>query len=293
MRRVRRASGAMALPLGGGAQLHRRRQVRTRRRFGWAWMRHLPLLWLAALAFCAFLTYYVVGSGTFSVRTVRANGVLTSQETAEIEAQCGCIGANIFAVQVAMIERNLARIPTLQVTRVYTRLPNQVIVYAARKTRVAIWRTPEAAYAVDGTGEVLQVWRKDAYPRHGWKGVPVFDEGYDDLFVRGHRLTVGRYLPPGTPLGFALALYTGLPADLRAQVRKYVYRNPVGITVQVAGARWALFSPADDNLAPRIAALEQVVQPDAAVQLLRGYCFDLRGTLGKSQVFSPNSRCGD
>lgn len=283
----------MALPLGGGAQLHRRRQVRTRRRFGWAWMRHLPLLWLAALAFCAFLTYYVVGSGTFSVRTVRANGVLTSQETAEIEAQCGCIGANIFAVQVAMIERNLARIPTLQVTRVYTRLPNQVIVYAARKTRVAIWRTPEAAYAVDGTGEVLQVWRKDAYPRHGWKGVPVFDEGYDDLFVRGHRLTVGRYLPPGTPLGFALALYTGLPADLRAQVRKYVYRNPVGITVQVAGARWALFSPADDNLAPRIAALEQVVQPDAAVQLLRGYCFDLRGTLGKSQVFSPNSRCGD
>ena len=230
----------MALPLGSGAQQRRRRQVRTRRRFGWTWMRHLPLLWLAALAFCAFLTYYVVGSGTFSVRTVRANGGLTPQETAEIEAQCGCIGANIFAVRVAMIERNLARIPTLHVTRVYTRLPNQVIVDAARKTRVAIWRTPEAAYAVDGTGEVLQVWRKDAYPRHGWKRVPVFDEGYDDLFVRGHRLTVGRYLPPGTPLGFALALYTGLPADLRAQVRKYVYRNPVGITVQVAGARWAL-----------------------------------------------------
>jgi len=283
----------MALPLGGGSQMRKRRQVRTRRRFGWTWMRHLPLLWLAALAFCAFLTYYVVGSGTFSVRTVRANGALTSQETAEIEAQCGCIGANIFAVRVAMIERNLARIPTLQVTRVYTRLPNQVIVDAARKTRVAIWRTPEAAYAVDGTGEVLQVWRKDAYPRHGWKGVPVFDEGYDDLFVRGHRSTVGRYLPPGTPLGFALALYTGLPADLRAQVRKYVYRNPIGITVQVVGARWALFSPADDNLALRIVALEQVVQPNAAVQLLRGYCFDLRGTLGKSQVFSPNSRCGD
>lgn len=283
----------MALPLGGGAQLRRRRQVRTRRRFGWTWMRHLPLLWLAALASCAFLTYYVVGSGTFSVRTVRANGTLTSQETAEIEAQCGCVGANIFALRVATIERNLARIPTLQVTRVYTRLPNQVIVDAARKPRVAVWRTPEAAYAVDGTGEVLQVWRKDAYPRHGWKGLPVFDESYDDLFVRGHRLTVGRYLPPGAPLAFALTLYTGLPMDLRSQVRKYVYRDPVGITVQVAGARWALFSPADDSLTLRIAALVQVVQPDATVQLPSGYCFDLRGTLGKSQVFSPNSRCGD
>jgi hypothetical protein len=285
----------MARPTGPLLRQQRRRPVRTRRRFGWGWIRHLPLLWIGALAVCAFLTYFFAGSGVFSVRTVLASN-MSPAELAQIRQRCNCIGDNIFVVRADEIKRRLAAIPTVEVERVYTRLPNQVVVVARPKAKVAIWRTPEASYAVDGSGEVLQVWRTRPFPRD-WKGLPVFYEGYDGNFARGHRLVVGQSLPHDAPLAFAVSLHAAMPADLQALIRKYVYSRYIGITVEGVTNWWALFSPNDGSMDQRVEALHQALLPtDGSAPLLpAGYCIDLRGALSSReyQYMRADHRCGN
>jgi hypothetical protein len=249
---------------------------------------------LGALAFCAFLTYYFAGSGVFSVRTVLAENIPLADQ-ALIRARCGCIGDNIFVVRTEVIKQRLMTIPTVDIERVYTRLPNQVVVEARPKRPVAIWRTPEAAYAVNGAGEVLRVWKKP-FPKHGWGTLPVFNEGYGGGFRKGHRLLVGQYLPKDDPLGFALTLRASMPADLRAQIKEYLYRRFIGVTVIGTTNWWALFSPTDGNLALRIQALQQALLPGAGSTaiLLPGYCIDLRGALNgrQYQYMRADHLCG-
>ena len=259
MRSTRRVSSIMAKPAGRAARPKRRHIFRTRRRFGWGWIRHLPLLWLGALAVCGFLFYFFVGSGYFSVRTVSASN-LSQRELDEVNARCQCVGDNIFTLRADDIKQRLEAIPTLNVVRVYTRLPNLVIVEATHKHPVAIWRTPEAAYAVTSDGEVLQVWRKP-FPRHLWR-VPVFDEGYDSSVKKGHRLLVGEHISR-EPLAMALNLRDRIPTDLRVQVRRYYYRPFLGLTLVGRAGWWALFgmdySPTLDT---RITALRGVLAAD-------------------------------
>lgn len=286
----------MARPTGPARRGKRRPilPLRTRRRFGWGWIRRLPLLWIGAFALCAALTYYLAGSGVFSVRTVQAGGV-TPAELAAIQRQCGCIGDNIFVVQADQIKRRLQAIPTLDVVRVYTRLPNKVVVEAHPKSRVAIWRTPEAAYAVDAQAEVLQVWKKPI-PRT-WGALPVFDEGYGGGFTKGHRLLVGQYLPKDDPLAFALSLRARMPADLQAMVKRYVYRRFIGITVEGKSGWWALFGPGDGALDLRMQALHRALLPDdgSAAVLTGTSCIDLRGALNdrQYQYYRHDHRCGE
>src|SRR5215470_2028407 len=112
----------MARPTGPLVRPRRRRIFRTRRRFGWGWIRGLPLLWMGAVAVCGFLVFFFAGSGIFSVRTVLA-GHLAPGDVATITQRCGCIGDNIFMVRSDVIKQRLETIPTLRINRVYTRLP--------------------------------------------------------------------------------------------------------------------------------------------------------------------------
>jgi hypothetical protein len=286
----------MARPTGPALRQPRRRlfrPFRTRRRFGWGWIRRLPLLWIAALAICVALTYYFAGSGVFRVRTVQAGNV-SAKDLAAIRQRCGCIGDNIFVVRPDDIKRRLQTIPTLDVVRVYTRLPNKVFVDARPKQRVAIWRTPEAAYAVDAAGEVLQVWKKPI--PHRWGALPIFDEGYGGGFTKGHRLLVGQYLPKDDPLSFVLSLRAQMPADLQALIKKYVYRRFIGMIVEGKTGWWALFSPDDGQTGLRIQALQGALLPTdgSAVILKPGYCINLRGPLNSRgyQYYRQDHNCG-
>jgi hypothetical protein len=303
MRRLRRGTGDMARFNGPAPQGRKRRPLRTRRRFGWGWIRHLPLLWLGALAVCAFLTYFLAGSGFFSVRTVRAGGALSREDIGRITAHCGCLGDNIFVVRADEIKLRLAaQLPTLVFDRVYTRLPNEVVVEGRPKAKVAIWRTPEAAYAVDANGEVLQVWKKPdpatlwkKMPDR-WQGLPVFDEGYGGQFMLGHRLLVGDYVG-ASDLSYALSLGAAMPADLRAAIKQYRFRRYIGITVVGKKKWWALFSERDGvgDIALRVAALQQewFGGNGAPPALHAGGCIDLRGPLGShEQYIRPDHHCG-
>lgn len=258
----------MARASGSLPQAKRRRVFRTRRRFGWGWLRRLPLLWLGTLVACAFLVYFFVGSGTFSVRTVRASN-LSPADVQAITERCRCLGANIFVVRSDDIKRRLAEgLPTLVVQRVYTRLPNQVVVEAYHKRIVVLWRTPDAVYGVDSTGEVLRVWKRP-FPRH-W-GYPI----YDDTERRAHRLLVGQSIV-AEPLAMALNLGARLPASLKSQIKGYLYAPFIGFTLRSRTGWWALFGmDYSGALDAHIAALQQALATPG-VMPPQG-CIDLRG----------------
>jgi len=266
-RKQKRNDGAMAKFGGPQARQRRRRIFRTRRRFGWGWVRRLPLLWLGALAACAFLIYFVTGSGIFSVRTVLARN-LSPQDVDAITARCQCIGANIFVVKSDEIRSRLVEgLPTLVVQRVYTRLPNQVVVEAYHKQIVAIWRTPEAGYGVDATGEVLRVW-KHPLPRH-WS-YPLFD----DTQHRARRYLVGQMLP-SDPLAMALNVRARLPKSLQTQIKGYVYTPFTGLVLHSKEGWWAFFgmdysAKLDMNISELQNALAKELVPSQGCMYLSG-----------------------
>jgi hypothetical protein len=282
----------MASPSGRSARPRRKRVFRTRRKIGWTWLRQLPLLWLAAVGGCLFLLYFFVGSGYFSVRTVNA-GNLTQSDLNTVITRCQCVGDNIFTLRSDVIRKRLDGIPSLIVQRVYTRLPNQIVVQAVYKPRVAIWRTPEAAYAVASDGQVLRVWRSP-FPKHAWDGEAIFDEGYDSTVKKGKRLVVGEHVGL-VPLTIGLSLRNSIPAALRAQVKTYYYRPIIGFTVEGKAGWWALFGM---NTTPqlvnaRISALQAALSatPSAPPDLGPGDCVDLRDSTMKNWYMRQDHNC--
>ncbi len=283
----------MASPTGRLARPRRKRVFRTRRKIGWTWLRQLPLLWLAAVGGCLFLLYFFVGSGYFSVRTVNA-GNLTPSDLNTVITRCRCVGDNIFTLRADVIRKRLDGIPSLIVQRVYTRLPNQIVVQAVYKPRVAIWRTPEAAYAVASDGQVLRVWRSP-FPKHAWDGEAIFDEGYDSTVKKGKRLVVGEHvgLPP---LTVGLSLRNRIPAALRARGEDLslsadhrLYRRREGRLVGAVrhGHLPAVGQRPDQRLASGWLNATPPAQPD----LGSGDCVDLRDPNMKNLYMRQDHNC--
>jgi hypothetical protein len=242
-------------------------------------------LWLVSLAVCAGVLVFFINSPTFKVRSVAASH-LAPGDVANITNLCECVGQNIFTVQPAAIQSRLDEIPTLTIRRVYTRLPNQVIVDAGYRIKVAIWRTPEAAYAVDSTGGVLEVW-KLPFPRSGWD-LPVFDEGYDATFHKGRRLLVGDSIPQA-PLTMARQVRSHLPRALLSQVKTFFYQPSTGL-VLVGKTGWLALLGMDYSaqLDARLSTLRTVLS--GKPPLLQGRdCVDLRG---QYPYYRHDHRCG-
>jgi hypothetical protein len=238
-----------------------------------------------------FLLYFIAGSGVFTVRAVSAPN-LRRKEMSQVIALCNCLGKNIFLVRPDDIKKHLEQIPSLVVTRVYTSLPNKLYVDATYKKRVAIWRTPEAAYAVAADGEVLQVW-KLPFPKRAWKGLPVFEEGYDSSLKQGHRLLVGEHVSVSA-LTMARSLRSRVTAQLRPLVKAYLYRPYSGITMIGRADWWALFGmDSSSALDVRIASLQFVLATKSS-PLTPGKCIDLRQVVpGHSIVdIHPDHNCG-
>jgi hypothetical protein len=265
--------------------LPRRRIFRTRLRFGWRWIRRLPLLWMACLALCIGVLYFFINSQTFKVHAVEA-AHLAPGDVENITSLCQCVGQNIFTIQPSAIKQRLDEISTLAIWRVYTRLPNQVIVDAGYRVKVAIWRTPEAEYAVDRTGDVLQVWKRP-FPKAGWT-LPVFDEGYDTTIHKGKRLLVGDSIPVA-PLTMARQARGRLPQALISQVKTFLYRPGLGLTL-VGNKGWLALLGMDysSQLDARLNTLVSILS--GRPPLLSGRdCIDLRGAY---PYYRHDHRCG-
>ena len=289
LRGTRRVQPIMATPTGRSSRTRRKRVFRTRRKIGWSWLGHLPLLWMAAVAGCLFLLYFVVGSNYFSVRTVNASN-LSGRDLQAVIARCQCVGDNIFTLREDVIRRRLEGIPSLIVERVYTRLPNQIVVVAQYKQRVAIWRTPDVAYAVAADGEVLQVWRRP-FPKHTWDGMAIFDEGFDSTIKKGKRLVVGDHVERDA-LTMGLSLRAHFPVALRPQVKRYYYRPFIGFTVESKTGWWALFGLDSSSLLDaRITSLQGMLSGNPPV-IGPGDCVDLRDPNLKNLYMRQDHRCG-
>jgi hypothetical protein len=282
----------MARQISTAAPRRRPRFFRTRRRFGWGWISHLPLPWLGALAVSLALLYVVIRSGTFTVRAISAPGI-KGKEMAQIENRCRCLGKSIFVLQPDQLKQRLLGIPALSVRRVTTSLPNHIFVDAVYKPRVAVWRTPEAAYAVASDGQVLQVWKKP-FPKHGWKPLPVFDQGYDSQVRKGRRLLVGEHVPVAA-LTMALNLSMRMPEALRPLVKQYLYRPFTGEIVVGKANWWALMgTDTSSDLDLRLAGLLSVLDRRPPL-LLPGKCIDLRSAGAASPgpvIIHVNHSCG-
>ncbi len=283
----------MARPAGSVSRQSKRRIFRTHRRFGWGRILQLPLPWIGAVVCSIVLLYVVVFSGTFKVRAIEAPH-LAKKDLAQVVDRCQCVDRSIFALQTADIKRRLDGIPALVIDKVVASLPNHVSVFAHYKPRVAVWRTPEAAYAVAADGQVLQVWKKP-FPKSGWKRLPVFDEGYDSVIKKGHRLLVGEHVAVQA-LEMELSLQSRTPAQLKPLVKGYAYKPFTGGIVVGKTNWWALFGmDRSNNLNIRMAALLGVLthQPP---YLSPGQCVDLRqadvqGSPNNSYIH-PNHNCG-
>jgi hypothetical protein len=195
------------------------------------------------------------------------------------------MGKNIFTVRPDDVKRRLDGIPTLIVTRVFTTLPNNVHVEATYRRRVAIWRTPEAAYAVAANAEVLQVWRSP-FRRNQWKPLPIFDEGYDSSLKKHHRLLVGEHVP-AAGLAMALSLRSRIPPQLRTMVKGYSYRPSVGITMIGKTNWWALFGLDSSSKLDQRASIVLAAVTGSRPALKKGGCIDLRATF----YIRPDHRC--
>jgi len=279
----------MASPVGTTSKLQRPRFFRTHRRFGWEWLRQLPMPWLAMAIVCLAMLGYVAESGKFDIRAITVDGLnLSPKLISQIDAQCDCIGMNVFVVKPDDIQQRLEGIPQLVVTRVYTSLPNQLVVEASLKKPVAIWRTPDAAYSVAADGEVLQVWEAP-FPKHGWPGLPVFDEHYDSVFQQGQPWHAGQHVAVDA-LAMALSVHSKvarlslnvpepagvMPPPLAKRIGSYLYQPLAGLILVGHSNWWAVLGmDRSSNLDYRLDVLVAVLSRQAAA-LTAGKCIDLR-----------------
>ncbi len=147
-------------------------------------------------------------------------------------------------------------------------------------------------YAVAADGQVLQVWKKP-FPKHGWKDLPVFDEGYDGVIEKGHRLLVGEHVAVQA-LEMALNLKSRTPEQLRPLVKGYSYKPFTGGIVVGKTNWWALFGmDRSNNLDFRMAALLGALTHRPPL-LAPGQCIDLRQVSleGAQSYIHPNHNCG-
>lgn len=210
-----------------GEPLRQRRQMKTRHRWTWRSLFRPPIPQLTALAvvFCAL--YGVATSRLFSITTVQATGQ-PGLPVNLFRQYCGCAGDNIFLARPDDIRWRLGRIPWVNVRRVYARLPNRIVVDAVYRQPALLWRTTDATYTVDLSGEVLYDVRDAPVPAAmvpTTATLPLVYSPHDTTFVSG------QHVPRPIAVQMVLATRADLPRDIAPSVDVYRWSDFSGLTV--------------------------------------------------------------
>lgn len=243
----------LAVPRRGrGEPLHRRRQVKTRRRWTWRSLLHAPIPQLVALVLVLGGLYALATSRLFSISTLQTVGD-SSLTTGSIRAACDCVGANIFLTRPEDIHTRLtARLPWIDVRQVYARLPNRVVIDATNRRPMLLWRTMAATYTVDMAGRVLYNLRTPPLPTAmipTTATVPLIYSPHDN------GLAPGQFVP-ATAIQMVMQTRADLPPTLAPSVNLYRWSPYSGLTAHSTLGWWfSLGTVLGDDLRMRVDAV--------------------------------------
>jgi cell division septal protein FtsQ len=236
--------------------------IKTRQRWSWRRLLRVPWLRIALCAAAVGLIYYLLGSGTFTIRRVEAIGDARLPQLF-LQQQCYCMGSNIFLLQPEKVRQRLQSIPTLVVDDVYGRLPNRVIVEAHYKKPRMIWHSRTGYFFADVHGQLFA-------RVTGRRPLPV-------IAVRQtQRLAIGQTVDTGAmaTVGDLIRL---LPSSLRSQVTGFYYSPISGVTIATRRHWSATFGWLTGlQLQERIVVLEWALQRKALGQVPPFNYVDLR-----------------
>jgi hypothetical protein len=238
-----------------GTPLRRRRQMKTRRRWTWRSLFHTPIPQLVVLVLVLGGFYALATSRVFAIRTVQVNGAPAAQSEL-FRRYCDCVGQNIFLTRPEDVRWRLGRIPYVDVTDVYARLPDRIVIDAAYRQPALLWRTTAATYTVDALGEVLYDVR---HLPQGFAAsvpttatLPLVYSPHDTTFVSGQHVAAGT---PG--LAMVLSARTMMPRDLAPSIDLYRWSPYSGLTVHSRLGWWfSLGINLHDELRQRLNAVE-------------------------------------
>jgi len=233
-------------PLRGG------RQMRTRRRWTWRALLRAPIPQFVALAVVLGGLYALANSPVFAVKTVDAVGAPELQSL--VQANCHCLDRNIFFERPDRIRALIgAALPWIEVRQVYARLPNRIVVDAAYRQPVVLWRTKVATYTVDAGGTVLYDVKSPPLPQitaPTMATAPLVYSPNDTTFP-----LLGGHVDP-IAVQMALATKRGLAPDLAPTVDRFHWSPYSGLAAHSTLGWWAFLGIfLNEDLRQRLAAL--------------------------------------
>lgn len=221
-----------------GTPLRHRRQVKTHRRWTWRSLLHAPIPQLVVLVLVLGGLYALATSRVFAIATVQVNGA-PAQQSALFRRYCACMGHNIFLTRPSDVRWHLGQIPYVDVSDVYARLPDRIVIDAVYRQPALLWRTSATTYTVDAAGEVLYDLHN---PPRGMAvaatipttaTLPLVYSAHDTTFVSGQHVAAGT-------VGVAMVLATRamMPRDLAPTIDLYRWSQYSGLTVHTRLGWW-------------------------------------------------------
>lgn len=198
-----------------------------------------------ALGLAAVLAY-VVTDARYSVQTVVVTGVAALPGSAVAEAS-GVLGESVFRVDSAAVARRIAALPGLEGVEITAETPDRLVVHVSERRALLIWDTGDAAFLIDGAGDViaqadpaapLSLPRLSALP-----GNPVPSVGgmVDTMPVRA-----------------TLALAERLPSDAGVTQAAITLDPVLGVVVQTE--RWRTIVGNDERMGKKLAVLKLLLR---------------------------------
>lgn len=161
-----------------------------------------------------------------------------------VKASLRLDGQNLLAIDAPMIEKMLRQQPAVKAVTVRRQWPNKVIVQVEERRPVAIWQTPEGAFAVDEEGYVIS----EAQAQGPLPAIVAQEGG----------LRVGSRVPQGV-MGLSKDIISRMPRESGAQPRQFQYSTSLGLAV-VTDQGWKAIFGDDRDLDFKMATLAVVLR---------------------------------
>lgn len=189
------------------------------------------LIALILLFAASGLLYHVAASDDFRITSVVVTGTRLLSDS-EVETAAAVSGINIFWLRQEAVARRLQAVPAIESVQAGAYLPNRIEVRIGERTPVAVWRSGDIAWLVDGEGRVLRsVQTPPALPTLRDVGAPALAPG----------ASVDR-----AALATLFRLQEVLPRAAGLSPRDFEYSADAGVTMVADSGLRVVFGRGDD-----------------------------------------------
>lgn len=245
-----------------GRPLHRRRQMKTRRKWTWRSLLHAPIPQLVLLVMVLGGLYALATSRVFAISEVQVVGDAGLPATL-LRQHCACVGANIFLTRPSDVRQRLSSIIWLDIHQVFARLPDRLVIDASYRRPVLLWRTVAATYTVDSAGAVLYGTTNPPVPASMIPTTATVPIIFDPT---GAKLTSGQRLPVEA-IAMVRQLRAQLAPDLAPSVDRFRWDPGVGLSAHSSKGWWFVLGTAQgDDLTARLSAVDRMYRQGVMAQ---------------------------